>query len=69
MTAPDWLVWLTLVASFMAAIVVSTIVSVRSITGGDSIPAEWLKRSFFGTLAFVAVWAAYFIIGNIVASL
>lgn len=69
MQAPEGLVYLVLVASFMAAIIVSGIVSVRSMAKGDSLLREWWKRILYGTLAMIAVWAAYFLIGNTVEAL
>lgn len=69
MTVPDWVVWLTSIGSFVAAIVVSTIMRVRSARHGDSLMTEWAKGGLSGILAMLSVWAAYFVAGHLVALL
>jgi CHASE1-domain containing sensor protein len=56
-----------LIVSFLAAIAVAGLVSERSIRNGDSPTREWTRRMAWSAAAFVAVWAAYFIIGNLAA--
>ncbi|TMJ19620.1 MAG: hypothetical protein E6G92_07570 [Alphaproteobacteria bacterium] len=69
MTAPEWVVWLTAIASFLAAMIVSTIVSVRSAARGESLFREWGKRGLYSSLAMFGVWAAYFLVFTIVAAI
>lgn len=59
------LVWLTLFASLFAAVVVSAVISARAAKEGRSLRWEWFRRSAYGALAMVAVWAAYFVVGNV----
>jgi hypothetical protein len=66
MTAPGWLVGITAIASFMAAVVVSMIVSIKSKAKGDGLLRMWAKQGCFGALAMLGVWAAYFIIFRLV---
>lgn len=63
MDSSQGLVWLTLVASFVAAMLASAIASARSIAAGDSLVREWWKRSLYAMLAMIAVWAVYFVLG------
>jgi hypothetical protein len=68
MHAAEGLIGLTLAASFVAAMLVSAIVSARSIAAGDGLLREWWKRGLYGILAMIAVWAAYFILGFLFAA-
>lgn len=69
MSVPDWVFWLTGIGSFVAAIIVSTIVRVHSARDGDGVVREWAKGGLSGILAMMSVWAVYFVAGHLVALL
>lgn len=69
MVVPDWVVYLTGIGSFVAAIITSVIVRVRSARHGDGLLMEWVKGGLSGGLAMVSVWVAYFVVGHLVAML
>jgi hypothetical protein len=60
MTAPYWLVILVAVIAFLAGVVASMRVSIRSRARGESLPKMWAKQGCVSILAMVAVFAAYF---------
>ena len=66
MTAPYWLVGVIAITSFLSAVIVSMLVSIRSTARGDGFLRMWAKQGCFGALAMLGVWAAFFIIFRLV---
>jgi hypothetical protein len=66
MTAPYWLVALVCCAAFVASVVASMLVSIRSRAHGESLLRTWTKQVCAGLLAMLAVFAAYFVIFGLV---
>jgi hypothetical protein len=59
-------VWLTLIVSFVAAMIASTYAASTSIVRGDGLGREWSRRAVFGIAAIAIVWAIYFIVGGVI---
>lgn len=66
MQVPEWIGWLFIVGSFLAGLIVQTIVRVRSARRGDGLLHEWALGIASFSLTVIAVWAIYFGIGGMV---
>jgi len=53
-------------AAFISAMIVSTIVAVRSSARGDTIWQEWWKRGLAGFATMMGVTALLFLVGKLV---
>lgn len=60
MTAPTWLTILVACVAFVAGLIASMLVSIRSRASGDSLLKTWTKQTCVGILAMAGVFAAYF---------
>lgn len=56
---------LVMFAAFISAMIVSTIVSVRSSARGDTIWQEWWKKGFAGFATMIGVTALLFTVGKL----
>ena len=56
---------LVMFAAFVSAMIVSTIVAVRSITRGDTIWQEWRKRGLAGLATMIGGTALLFTVGKL----
>jgi len=66
MTGQEILAACYFIAAFLAAVVIATIVTVRSAIRGDRLLTEWRKRSVAFLLTIVGATGMYFAVGYIV---